>query len=260
MAKKKKEVPCIVGLTRVSTTKQSLSGLSVAAQTKMIMEYVERYHPNCVNNVQILNETVSGGKDLRKRKVLMQAVELAKENNCKLVLVNVDRLARSTRYAGELMDTGVDFVFANSPEVDSSTAQGRMFINLMATMAEYERALIRDRTKKAFGVVKDTIKKKGRHKTKADPSKNYEGRWIKRLGAVDTKPGARAAAVTRIDNANDWAKQNRQLVEDIIAATGETSLRGIAKALTDRQVLTPRGNTTWGASQVKNLLDRIKAL
>ena len=40
--------------------------------------------------------------------------------------------------------------------------------------------------------------------------------------------------------------------------TGQTSLRGIAKALNVAQVKTPRGNINWSASQVRNFLERCK--
>jgi hypothetical protein len=47
-------------------------------------------------------------------------------------------------------------------------------------------------------------------------------------------------------------------VREIIRKSGATTLREIAAALSARGVQTPRGNSEWHASQVSNLLKRIK--
>ena len=57
------------------------------------------------------------------------------------------------------------------------------------------------------------------------------------------------------DKADQRARQVAQKIEDL-KAKGVTSFNGIARALNEAHILTPRGGT-WRAQTVKNTLERV---
>jgi len=66
-----------------------------------------------------------------------------------VVVWKLDRLGRSLRHLVDLMalfkDKGVEFVSLND-NIDTSSIQGRLIFNLFASLVEFERELIRERT------------------------------------------------------------------------------------------------------------------
>ncbi len=67
-----------------------------------------------------------------------------------LVICKLDRLGRSLSHlvtlANKLLEQGVGLVSLNDP-VDTSTPQGRLSFNLFAALAEFEREIIKERTR-----------------------------------------------------------------------------------------------------------------
>ncbi len=63
----------------------------------------------------------------------------------------LDRLGRSlihmVQVVDELLGKGIHVVSATEPHMDSTTPQGRLMRNILGSMAEYERELIRERVK-----------------------------------------------------------------------------------------------------------------
>ena len=77
-------------------------------------------------------------------------MQLARERKIDCVVVTrLDRLGRSLSnllaLLGELEELGVEFV-AIEDGVDTSTSVGRLFLQIRGAFAEYERALITERT------------------------------------------------------------------------------------------------------------------
>jgi DNA invertase Pin-like site-specific DNA recombinase len=66
-----------------------------------------------------------------------------------LVIWKLDRMSRSLKHlvelVGNLMERKVGLLSLNDP-IDTTSAQGRFVFNLFATLAEFERELIRERT------------------------------------------------------------------------------------------------------------------
>jgi len=67
-----------------------------------------------------------------------------------LVVTKLDRLGRSLEHlialAGQLQDRGVDLVVLDQG-IDTSTAVGRMFFQILGAIAEFEHALMSERTR-----------------------------------------------------------------------------------------------------------------
>jgi DNA invertase Pin-like site-specific DNA recombinase len=69
-----------------------------------------------------------------------------------LVIAKLDRLSRNVRFIAELQDSGVKFVCADMPDANELT------IHIFASLAQYERKQISDRTKRALQAIKEQEK------------------------------------------------------------------------------------------------------
>lgn len=107
-----------------------------------------------LNAVKIGEETISkvfsdklSGKD-RKRPGLEDMLEYVREGD-KVVITKLDRLARSLEdmlsISGELKRKRVQLVVLDQ-QIDTSTAMGEMFFVLLGAFAQFERAMINERT------------------------------------------------------------------------------------------------------------------
>lgn len=162
---------------RVSTQDQTLE-----QQKKPLIE-------RCIKEgwgYEVFEEKVSGAKTSRTElDKLMQGIR-NKEFNVVMVS-KLDRLGRSLKHLIQLIEEfnnkGVQFICL-SPEVDTKTAQGRFFIQIIGAVAELERELIRERTKEKLNYLKSKGKKLGRPKGKKDSKvrkkSGYYLRWTKK--------------------------------------------------------------------------------
>ena len=96
---------------------------------------------------EIHREQGSGGN--RARPVLARLMERIGKGDV-LVVVRIDRLARSLSHLLELLDRleakGAHFRSLNDP-IDTSSPQGKFTLQVLGAAAEFERALIRERTR-----------------------------------------------------------------------------------------------------------------
>lgn len=142
---------------RVSTSDQSCE-----RQIAELSEYASR------NNFQIIDvfkETGSGAKNDRvERKKIM---ELARHRKIDLVLVSeLSRWGRSTSdlrsTVERLAECNVALRALNGPELDISTAQGKLMLNLLASISEFERDLLRERIKSGVAHARSKGTKSGK--------------------------------------------------------------------------------------------------
>jgi DNA invertase Pin-like site-specific DNA recombinase len=96
---------------------------------------------------QVLIDKASG--KLAGRPELDKALLVAREGD-QLVVTKLDRLGRSLEHlialSGELQARGVDLVVLDQG-IDTSTALGRMFFQILGAIAEFEHALMSERTR-----------------------------------------------------------------------------------------------------------------
>ena len=128
---------------RVSTKKQGISGLGIEAQIKICTDYVERQNGEIVNQYK----DYESGKS-HTRKGLWDAISYCKENNTTLIIAKLDRLARDVEFTFKIVNTGIKIVFCDMPVVNS------MILGVFASVAQYERELISQRTKAALDAKK----------------------------------------------------------------------------------------------------------
>lgn len=146
----------IVGYCRVST-KGQLEGNSIEEQSKSILE---RYP-----YAEIIEESYSAAKD---RDVFNRIIE-SLNNGDTLVVTKLDRFCRTTKeglqYIDLLMDKGVKIHILNMGLIED-TPMGRLIVTNLLAFAEFERAMIIERTQggKAIAKTKKDGYKEGRPK------------------------------------------------------------------------------------------------
>ncbi len=159
----------VVGYVRVSTEGQEASGLGLEAQREKIIGYCSLYDLELVEMVQ---DTASG-KALKGRDGLHKALALLKNGKVKgLVVAKLDRLTRSVRDLGYLLErhfTESHSLFVVAEQVDTRTASGRLVLNLLVSVAQWERETIGERTSAAL-----LAKRKRGEKTGGDLPFGYD--------------------------------------------------------------------------------------
>jgi len=92
-----------------------------------------------------------------------------------VVVYKLDRLGRSLRHLVNLinffMEKGVHFQ-SLSDNIDTNSPQGKLMFNIMASLAEFERDLIRERTKAGLEAARIRGKKGGRPKGLSKEAEN----------------------------------------------------------------------------------------
>jgi len=139
-----------IGYARVSTKDQS-----VLMQVETLKE------AGCT---KIHEETVSGAKTARP--VLDEIMRNLREGDT-LVIWKLDRLGRNLAHlihlTNTLMEKKVGLISLNDP-IDTTTAQGRLVFGIFASLAEFERELIRERTQAGLKSARARGRKGGRPK------------------------------------------------------------------------------------------------
>ena len=121
-------------------------------------------------------DTASGAD--KNRPELDRMMADARARRFGLVLcVKVDRLARSTtnlyRILSELEDRGVKFECTDQ-DISTNSPTGKLLLSVLAGVAEFERELIRDRTKAGLARAKARGKRLGRPSKRVDMTKARE--------------------------------------------------------------------------------------
>ena len=144
----RKECALRIGYARVSTKDQRFD-LQVDALTKA----------NCET---IYKEVVSGVK--ANRPVLEEVLSRLRAGDV-LIIWKLDRLGRSLKelvhLANTLIDRQIGLISLNDP-IDTTTSQGRLVFNIFASLAEFEREIIKERTQAGLKAARARGRKGGR--------------------------------------------------------------------------------------------------
>ena len=151
----RKRLRMLVGVARTSTIEQEAGLL---AQVRDLETF------GCES---IYKEQVSS---VGERPQLEAAVNSLRSGD-KLVVTKLDRLARSVRHLGELLErleakgAGLVILSMRGQQIDTSTATGKMILNVMASVAQFEREMMLERQKEGIAKAKQEGKYKGRKPT-----------------------------------------------------------------------------------------------
>lgn len=149
-----------IGYVRVSTEEQQESGLGVAAQVRTLTQEAARRGWD----LEVVMDLGCSGKHINPE--LRRALDLLRAGRADILMVTkMDRLARSTKNAADIMETaqaqGWNLVMLDVA-IDLSTPAGEAMANMLATFAQFERRLISQRTKEALAARKREGKHNGR--------------------------------------------------------------------------------------------------
>src|SRR5215475_6418865 len=231
-----------VSYCRVSTAKQGRSGLGLEAQRSAINDFLNGGQWKLIAEYV---EVETGKNDDRPE--LRKALHQAKVTGATLVIAKLDRLSRNLRFIAELQESKVKFVCADMPDATELT------IHIFASLAQHERKVISERTKRTLQAVKeleaDPIKAKERRRLGKKPLGNPNG--AAPLRRADK--GNKAAVVEIKAKADRHAADVLPIIEDL-RANGAVTLLAIAAELNERPILTARGGN-WYPTSVKRLLE-----
>ena len=149
---------------RVSTN----NGQNPEVQLAEVREYCLRREWTVVK--EYVDKGISGSKEHRPALDTLLADCRKRTIDC-VVVYRYDRFARSLRQLVNALEEfralGIDFVSLHEG-VDTSTPNGRLVFGIFASIAEFERELIRDRVKSGLALAKSKGKHLGRPRVSVD--------------------------------------------------------------------------------------------
>ena len=144
----------LVAYYRVSTDRQGRSGLGLDAQRERVLQLAADRGANILAEFV---EVESGRKTDRPQ--LAAALVEARRCEAAVAVAKLDRLARDAelilRLSREAETNGMaGFLFCDLPDIDATTAAGRLILGVMGSVAEFESRRISERTKDALAAAK----------------------------------------------------------------------------------------------------------
>jgi DNA invertase Pin-like site-specific DNA recombinase len=219
-----------VAYYRVSTAKQGASGLGMEAQRAAVSAFIASKGADA-KLLKSYTEVESGKRD--NRPALAEALEQARLTGATLLIAKLDRLSRDAHFLLGLQKAGVSFVAADMPEANALT------VGIMALVAQQEREAISRRTREALAAARARGVKLG------CPN-----------GAAHLRRFGNGLAVTALKAAAGARAKGLAATIEAIRGEGVVSANGIAKALNERSIATPRGGL-WTARSVLNVTARL---
>lgn len=229
-----------VGYCRVSTGKQDIS-LKVQEEQIRAMAVVKGWQ---LAEVVVDDAQFSGDLD---RPGMQRVLEMIRQREVQAVIIaKLDRLTRSTRDVidlVELMNKKKVALVSLSESLDTKSAIGRFFLRMIASLGEFERETIGDRTRTAIGQMRKLGLPVG---SKAPYGYRSPCRSNRDLPLAEKLPLV-------VD------KEEQALLQRILKLRDQDqlSLRKIAAAL-NREGIKTRSGSRWQHQYIDRLLRRVE--
>lgn len=228
-----------IGYLRVSTAEQAEQGVSLAAQREKVELYAR------LHDLELVAVEIDAGQSAKTldRPSLQAALEaLRAEHASALLVVKLDRLTRSVRALGLL----VERYFASdrwtlmsvADNIDTSSASGRLVLNVLVSVSQWEREAIAERTSVAL----QHLRRKGVKMGRAPYGWRYSDQTDADGHRVMVGVEAEQAVIARIMS---------------MVHAGET-YDAIAAALNDSCIATQRG-ARWTKQAIGRVVKRARA-
>jgi DNA invertase Pin-like site-specific DNA recombinase len=140
-----------IAYLRVSTDKQADRGVSLDAQRAKVHAYAELY------DLELAEVIVDAGESAKSldRPGLKRALGMLKAGEAEaLLVVKLDRLTRSVVDLGTLVEQyftpGKAALLSVGEQIDTRSAAGRLVLNVLASVSQWEREAIGERTATAM--------------------------------------------------------------------------------------------------------------
>lgn len=223
----------VIAYARVSTSDQADLGVSLEAQQSKMAAYAALY------GLDIVETIVDAGESAKSlnRPGLQRALGLLRAGKADGILIaKLDRLTRSVADWQVLIDSlfgekAGKQLFSVADAIDTRTAAGRLVLNVLLCVAQWERETTAERTKEAL---------------------RFKIRNGERCGKIRFGFDLAADGKTLTENAEE--QQTIALMRDLRAAG--YSLQQIADELTARNIPTKEGRTKWAHTAVNRILSR----
>lgn len=174
---------------RVSTQEQAKEGFSIPAQLESLRAFCKS------QGWEITEEYIEEGKSAKDldRPKMQEMMKAIKKKKFDLVLVyRLDRLTRSVSDLYDLLSFFEDYnvKFRSATEVyDTTTAMGRLFLTLVAALAQWERENLAERVRFGIEQMIDEGKRPGGHSPYGYKfKKNFEceiieeeAKWVRKI-------------------------------------------------------------------------------
>src|ERR1017187_4212095 len=217
-----------IGYVRVSTDKQAEKGVSLEAQAEKIRAMA------VVQGVELLDILIDAGESAksldRPAMARLQAMVDGREIQT-VIIAKLDRLTRSVKDLAELMERfqkrGVSLVSV-AESLDTGSAAGRLVLNIMTAVSQWEREAIGERTATAL-----------QHKKAHHQIYNHVPYGFRRDGGALVPDAIEQAVISRVK---------------LYRANGGT-LDKIAATLNAEGVATKKAGGKWYARTILNLLE-----
>lgn len=217
----------VVGYIRVSTEMQAAEGVSLEAQRAKITAYCIAM--DC-DLVAIVEDAGISAKSL-DRPGLRSALAMLESGKAQAMLVTkLDRLTRSVRDLGDLIERFFSkySLLSMSDQIDTRSATGRLMLNLLTSVAQWERETTGERTRDALAHKRANGEFTGGNAPYGF-SVNEEGKLV---------PNAAEQDVLRIVREMKDAGLSMTAIANELARAG----------------LVPRSGKVWHAQQIKRML------
>jgi DNA invertase Pin-like site-specific DNA recombinase len=152
-----------IGYIRVSTTQQADDGHSLDAQRAKIEAYCDLYE---IDLVDTFADEGASGKTL-ERDGLQAALDAVEDGTADaVVVVKLDRLTRSVADLNVLLERyfaegKAASLVSVSEQINTDTAAGRLVLNVLMSVSQWEREVISERTSEALQHMKAEGKRTG---------------------------------------------------------------------------------------------------
>lgn len=223
----------VVGYIRVSTEEQATHGQSLDAQRAKLEAYAKLYD---LELVAVVDDPGQSGKSLNRPGLQAALAMLRRGDAGGLLIGKLDRLTRSVADWQSLIDeffgerSGKQ-LFSVSDSIDTRTAAGRLVLNVLLSVAQWERESTGERTRDSL---------------------QHRIRNGQRCGKVRFGYDLADDGATLIPNPAEQSTIG-QVTE--LRQAGR-SLREIADELTRRGVATKEGRPAWTHTAVNRILQR----
>lgn len=219
-----------IAYVRVSLEKMAVHGVSLEAQRAKIAAYAELY------DLEVVEVIVDAGVSAKTldRPGLTRALDMLRKGAADALLVTkLDRLTRSVRDLGDLVTRffapGKAALLSVGEQIDTRSAAGRLVLNVLASVSQWEREAIGERTATAM-------------RFKAEQGEYTGG--VAPYGFRLADDGVHLVAVE--------AEQAVLVAARELRAAG-LSLRGVAREL-DRRGLRSRVGRPFSAAQIRGMV------
>lgn len=165
-----------IGYARISTNSTEQK-YSLDYQKEKIEAYATLINAKLVK----VEKEQATGRKISKRPKLQ--VLLERKNFDVLICTKIDRLARNIFELQQIIETckknGVAVVFVEN-QIDTSTANGKLFLNILGSFAEFEAEIISERIKAGL----ETAKKKGVRLGRPKMKKTRTGEQVEKIRSL----------------------------------------------------------------------------